>query len=241
MCGYVEQARARLQAAIRLTEDLSIPLSQADAYFNNALVYQLLGEPDEVRRWADAAVELARSRGYRYCHAIACVRAGWARAVQGDFEAGLSQLREGMTAWIAEGVRYSQTYNYALLAEAYLAAGRLDSALSTLLEGQAFANEVGDHFYEPELYRLHGRLLERQRATPQQVADQYGRALSLARQQGAKSLELRAALGLARTWATQNKRKAAYDLLAETYGWFTEGFDTPDLQAAQALLATLTA
>jgi predicted ATPase len=239
MSGFPDQARQRLQAAMQLAEELSLPLSRADAYYNHAQVCHLLGEPAAVRRWGEAAVALAREHGLRFCQAVGSALAGWALAVQGEHAAGLALLHQGLATWQQEGMRSMQTYLTALLVEAYLAAGRLDEALAAVGEGQGFAIEFNEHFYEPELYRLQGRLLAQQGAPPQQVGGCYRQALELARQQGAKLLELRAAVSLARLWQQQGKRQAAHDLLAGIYGWFGEGFDIPDLKEARALLAAL--
>ena len=98
-----------------------------------------------------------------------------------------------------------------------------------------------ERYWEAEIHRLRGVLLLRQTGTPQAEAEAWlQRALDVARRQQAKSLELRAAMSLSRLWQQQGKRAAAHALLAPIYGWFTEGFDTADLQEAKALLEALT-
>jgi predicted ATPase len=127
-----------------------------------------------------------------------------------------------------------------VLAEAYGMMGQIDEGLGILSEAQAAIGEAGRHPHETELYRLKGELLlagsEGQRA---EAEASFHQALSVARQQQAKSWELRAATSLARLWQQQGKRQEAYDLLQPVYGWFTEGFDTADLQEAKALLQEL--
>ncbi len=239
MSGYPDQARQRLHAAIALAAEFAQPLSQADAYYNHAQVYHLLGEPVAVRRWAEATLSLAHAHGFRYCQGVAAALAGWAMAVHGERQAGLDLLRQGIEMWRDEGMRSMQTYLTVLWVDACCAAGRLDEALASVMQGQGFAIEFDEHFFEPELYRLQGDLLAQQGALPPQVEACYRQALELARQQGAKMLELRSATSLARGWQARGSRQAAQDLLAPIYAWFTEGFATPDLQAAQRLLTAL--
>jgi predicted ATPase len=133
------------------------------------------------------------------------------------------------------------TYFLALLAEAHEKGGQAEEGLSILAEALALVHKTEERFYEAELYRLQGELLLTQ--PMRQIAEAeacFQQALDVARHQQAKSLELRAAMSLARLWQHQGKQHEAYQLLAEIYGWFTEGFDTADLQEAKALLAELT-
>ena len=133
-----------------------------------------------------------------------------------------------------------EPYFLALLADVYAQAGQVEAGLATLDEALAAAQATGERWAEAELYRLRGSLLLQQTATPQAEAETWlRRALDVARRQEAKSLELRAAVSLSRLRKHQGKRKEAHDLLAEIYTWFTEGFDTADLQEAKALLEEL--
>src|SRR5262249_53012883 len=112
--------------------------------------------------------------------------------------------------------------------------------LQALAEAHTLVEQHDERWWEAEIYRLRGVLLLRQTETSQAEAETWlQRALDVARRQEAKSLELRAAMSLSRLWQPQRKRQEAYDLLAPIYGWFTEGFDTADLQEAKALLDTL--
>ena len=113
-------------------------------------------------------------------------------------------------------------------------------SITVLAEALTLADTTGERWYAPELYRLKGELLLQQssdNATEAEVC--FHHALDIARSQQAKSFELRAATSLARFWQQQGKRQEAYDLLAPIYGWFTEGFDTTDLQEAKTLLDAL--
>jgi predicted ATPase len=166
---------------------------------------------------------------------------GWALAVQGQGEEGRAQIHQGLEVVLAVGQALSRTTCLVLLAEAAGLAGEVDEGLRFLAEALTVfeANERSDML--TEVYRLQGEFLLRQ-DTPNtaQAETCFHQALDMARRQQAKSWELRAATSLARLWQSQSKRQDAYDLLAPVYGWFTEGFDTADLQAARALLDELT-
>ena len=165
---------------------------------------------------------------------------GGALAGQGQGEAGIAHMRQGLAGWRAVGSEVGQTYYLAFLAEAYGNVGQAAEGLNILAEALAFAHTTGERCWEAELYRLKGVLLLRLHpsspATPEEC---FRQALDIARRQQAKSLELRAAMSLARLWQQQGQRAEAHELLAPVYGWFTEGFDTIDLQEAKALLAEL--
>jgi predicted ATPase len=128
----------------------------------------------------------------------------------------------------------------ALFAEAYGRVGNIDAGLASLEEAMSLVEETGAIWWMAELHRLKGELLLK--LSPENIADAeacYNHALDVARKQEAKSLELRAAMSLSRLWQQRGKQEEAHQLLTGTYGWFTEGFDTADLQEAKALLEEL--
>jgi predicted ATPase len=146
--------------------------------------------------------------------------------------------REGLAAWRAMGAELGRPYYLGLLAEAYGKVGQTEAGLSALAEALGAMDNHGECYWKAELYRLKGELLLAGSATQHAaVQTYYARALDVARSQQAKSLELRAAISLSRLWQRQVKRAEAYQLLAPSYNWFTEGFDTADLREAKALLA----
>src|SRR5262249_32013380 len=156
------------------------------------------------------------------------------------------QMRQGLDAWPAMGTELVRTYLLALLVEAYGKAGQAEQGLSALAEALALVDNCSERFYEAELYRLKGELTLQQSSVPgleasaQQEAEAcFLKAIEVACQQQAKSLELRAVMSLARLWQSQGKQAEAHQLLSEIYNWFTEGFDTKDLQEAKALLEEL--
>jgi predicted ATPase len=155
---------------------------------------------------------------------------------QGREAEGLVQIRQGIDAYRKTGSKV-RAYFLALLAEAYGEVGQAEAGLGVLAEALAHVARTGEHQYEAELYRLKGKLLLSLTADDQTEGEScFHQAFAIARRHQAKSLELRAATSLARLWQSQGKRRAAYDLLAPVYEWFTEGFDTPDLKDAKALL-----
>ena len=167
---------------------------------------------------------------------------GWALAAQGQGAEGAAQVRQGLAAHQATGSEQHRPYYLALLAEAYGSIGQTAEGLSLLAEALATVDRTGGRGWAAELHRLQGELLLAQAGKRPQVPEAEAclhQALDVARRQQAKSWELRAAMSLARLWQRQGKRQEAYDLLAPIYSWFTEGFDTADLQEAKALLEGL--
>jgi predicted ATPase len=188
-------------------------------------------------------VTLATEQGFPSFVAAATLVRGVALTAQGQRAEGLAQLREGWTAWQGTGALVMTTWILAILAEALGQAGQVEEGLSAVAEALAFAQDRGEHFYQAELYRLQGELLLLQsKAQPVgQAASEacFRQAIAIARRQQAKCWELRAVMSLSRLYRRQGRRAEARPLLAETYGWFTEGFDTYDLREAKALLDEL--
>ena len=165
---------------------------------------------------------------------------GWALAMRGDAAAGVAHIRHGLAASQGVGPETLRPHWLALLAEAYAEAGQPESGLTVIDEALTLVATTEARWWQAELHRLKGALLL-QLPIPDghQAEASFQQALDVARGQQAKALELRAALSLSRLWQQQGQREAARALLAPIYGWFTEGFDTPDLQEAKALLAEL--
>ena len=149
-------------------------------------------------------------------------------------------MRGGLGAWQAMGIEAGQPYWLSLLAEAYTRTGQVEETSRLLAEALFLVHKNAEHWWEAELHRLTGELLLKQADAEEREAEtSFRQALDIARRQQAKSLELRAAMSQARLWQQQGKRAEAHALLAPVYGWFTEGFDTADLQEAKALLDAL--
>jgi predicted ATPase len=159
---------------------------------------------------------------------------------QGEQEEGIAQLRRGLIAYRATGAELERPHWLGLMAEACRRTGQVEEGRRVVSEGLAEIEQNGIRYYEAELNRLEGELrLGLEAADDQRAEACFRRAVDIARAQQAKSFELRAATSLARLWQRQGKREDARDLLAPVLGWFTEGFDTVDLQQAKALLDEL--
>jgi predicted ATPase len=240
LLGYPEQALARLHEALALAHELPHPYSLAHARCWAAYVYQFRGDVPAVHEQAEAAVALSIEQGFPFWAAAGTILRGWALAMQGQGEAGMAQVCQGIAAYRATGAPLLVAYYCTLLAEVSAHLGHPEDGLQALVEAHTLMEQQEERYWEAEVCRLRGVLLLRQTATPQAEAEAWLRqALDVARRQQAKSLELRAAMSLSRLWQQQGKRQEAYDLLAPIYHWFTEGFDTADLQDARALLAEL--
>jgi predicted ATPase len=157
-------------------------------------------------------------------------------------EEGIAQICQGIAAWRATGAAVFVPYFCTVLADVSAHLGNTEDGLQPLAEAHTLIEQHKERYWEAEVYRLRGVLLLRQPGTPQDEAETcFQQALAIARHQQAKSLELRAAMSLSRLWQQQGKRQEACSLLTPIYGWFTEGFDTTDLQEAKALLEELSA
>jgi predicted ATPase len=238
--GYPEQALARLHEALALAHELSHPYSLAWAWGLVAVVSQCHRDVLAVHEHAEAAVALATEQGSPHWAAQGTSLRGWALAMQGQGEEGLAQVRQGIAALRATGAALTVPYLYTLLAEVSHHLGHPQDGLQALAEAHSLMEQHEERWWEAEVCRLRGILLLQQPGTPQAEAEVWlQRALHVARRQQAKSLELRTAMSLSCLWQQQGKRAEAYELLAPVYGWFTEGFDTADLQEARVLLDQL--
>ena len=238
--GYPDQAIQRSQEAFMLAQEQSHSFSLSVALCGVAWLHQFRREGRAAQDRAEAAITLSTEQGFSLWVAMGIIFRGWALANQGQREDGILQIRQGIAAWRATGAELLRPYWLALLAEAYGKVEQPEEGLHILAEALAVMDKNEERWWEVELYRLKGELLLARSAEQHtEVEACFCQALDIARRQQAKSLELRAATSLSRLWQQQGKRAEAYDLLAPIYGWFTEGFDTADLQEARALLEEL--
>jgi predicted ATPase len=238
--GYPDQARQRRHEALTVAQTVDHAYSQGLVHFFAAWVAQLCRDPQATAVQAAAVLTLAQAHGFQFLATLGQVFQGWAVAMQGQATAGIAQLRQGLAAYQALVGGLSVPHFLALLVEAYGQAGQPAEGRALLAEALAVAHRMGDRWGEAELYRLQGELVLKQSLDQAAAAEGcFQQALAIARCQQARAWELRAAMSLSRLWQRQGKRAAARALLAPIYGWFTEGFDTADLQDAQALLEAL--
>jgi predicted ATPase len=239
LLGYPDQARTRGYEAFTLAQELSHPFSLAYALGHVATFHQFGREAQATHERADAEIGLCTEQRFAYYLARGTMLRGWALAERGQGAEGMAQVRQGLAAEQATGAKLQRPYYLALLAETYGKVGQAKEGLRVVAEALAAVHNSGERFYEAELHRLKGELLLHTVSDEPQVEACFLQALDVSHRQQAKSLELRAAMSLSRLWQRQGKHAEARQLLAPIYGWFTEGFDTADLQEAKALLAAL--
>jgi predicted ATPase len=240
LMGYPDQALAHINAALALAHELSHPFSLAWARCWAAFVSQFRRDVLAVHEQAEAAVALSTEQGFPLWTAHGTSLRGWALAMQSQGEEGMAQVRQGLTDLRATGAALFVPYLYTVLADVCAHLGHTEDGLQALIEAHTLVEQQEERWWEAEVCRLRGVLLLKQRWTPQGEAEAWlRRALDVSRRQQAKSLELHAAMSLARLRQQQGKRDEARALLAPVYSWFTEGFDTADLQEAKALLDAL--
>ena len=262
--GYPTQALRRVQEVLSWVQGLAHPYSVAGALWEASRLHQHCGDVPAMQARAEAAIALSTEQGFTLFLAMGRIFRGWVLAEQGHLEEGVTELRQGLAAYRATEANILLPYYLALLSEVYGKAGQLEKGLGALAEALKIVSKTREHHQEAELYRLKGELtLQRvnQKAkskgqkskmtSPQPLIPKiqgevtreaegyFLKAVEIARKQQAKSLELRATVSLTRLWQSHGKQREAHQMLAEVYGWFTEGFDTKDLQEAKALLEAL--
>ncbi len=269
LLGYPVRALERSHEALTLAQELSHPFSLAYALHHAVWLHHYRREGQAAQEHAVAAIELSREHEFTLLLAEGTIQRGRALAEQGQGEEGTTQIRQGLATSRATGAELIQPYWLSLLVEAHGKVGQPEQGLNVLAEALALVGKNGERCYEAELYRLKGELTLQSRQvknksetslgqvegkskltnpqsltpSPQAEAEAeacFHKAIEIARRQSAKSWELRATTSLARLWQQQGKKKQTHQMLSEIYGWFSEGFDTGDLQEAKALLEELT-
>ena len=242
--GFPDQAMRRSCEALQMARDsrnsplLSVVLIFAADFFIR------YGEEDRLRESIETlAAVAAELEPTPAVPPLIEIRKGWLLAESGELQKGIDTIRNGIARLLATGCKYHDSFHRALLALAYLRDNQVDNAFGSLDDALRFVEQTGERFNEAELHRLRGELLlARGRASDEEeMQGCFRKAIGVARGQDAKSWELRATMSLARLLAMQGRRDEARAMLAEIYGWFTEGFDTADLKEAKALLDKLNA
>jgi predicted ATPase len=236
--GYIDQARSSVNEAVSRARRLKNTIWLATTLAYACGVEWVAKAPRQAKRFADEAVAISNEHGYPAWLAWGLTFCGWSSTALGQPEDGVTLLTRGRSMLGAIGAVGSTAVGLMMLTEAYAKLGRPIEGLNCLVEAGQIIETTDERHTESELYRLRGDLLSA--AGDRAAAEQnYHEALSIARRQSAKALELRAATSLARLWRDQGKGDDARALLAPIYGWFTEGLDAPILQDAKALLDEL--
>ncbi len=246
MLGYQDQAVHQIEQLLHLAHQLEHPFIRATAYGLAASFFNLHRDISSILAQIEIGLKIAQQHHFDYWIGSLLIERGWALVLTAQKSAGMADIEQGLASWRATGrelMNRSEPARHAYMAmliEVDGLLGHADKALATLADVLAEVKH-GAHFFEAELYRLRGELLlleEGDRAAGQ-AEQAFEQAIMVAQQQRAKSLELRATVSLCRLWQRLGKRMAARDRLSAIYGWFSEGFDAPDLRAAARLLAEL--
>ncbi len=239
--GYPDQSARAADRALALSRQLGHAHTLSHALYYAGMAAVFARDVATVCAHGNDCVALASEHGFAYWVAFGRVLQGWAFAQGGEATTGIARIRDGLAAAEATGARVYTPLFLALLAEARALAGKIEEGLAALDDALAKAAVSGERGWGAEIHRLRGELTGRlPYPDPAKAEDSFRTALAIAREQGTRGYELRAATSLARLWAEQGRRAEARDLLAPLYGWFTEGFDTADLKEAKALLDELT-
>lgn len=243
--GFPDRATRTGQEGLDLAYELAHPLSIAYALWAVGKLHEYLGNVSTTLTYADQMIALATEHDLPLWSSQGTVHRGWALAQLGRPAEGVVQIQAGMAAHEQTGARVPKAWHLTLLATAYGKLGKFKQALAALDEALAFAERSGTHNCDAERCRLKGELtLQLDTPTPESAIQSeaeacFLKAIGIAQSQRARSLELRAVMSLSRLWQVQGRQAEAHRMLAAIYGWFSEGFDTPDLQAAKALLEGL--
>lgn len=237
--GYPQQALDRGLDAVKLVQDLDQPFNQAVVSAYLAMLQQLRAEEGIAKKYAEEALALTHMFQARYYHTWAAILVSYALALEQPDEEHIGHLRDSITAFKASSARLRLPYYLSLLAHICEKAGRAEEGLAAIDEAMMEARIHNERWWDAELHRLRGVLLLMHGTDASDVEAALLRAIEIARSQQARSLELRATMSLARLYMAQKRPDAIRQQLSDLYDWFTEGFETPDLQAARLLLAQM--
>jgi class 3 adenylate cyclase/predicted ATPase len=236
--GYPDRALARSKAAIDEAWRLAHPPTLGSVLALGNMLVSLAGDDAALNERAEQLVTVAAEQGFPWWGAQGAIYLGWGKVKSGDVVEGISLLRRGLSAHRATGAALWTPHHITRLAMACEIVGEFEEAAFLLDDALKIVERTGERWFEAELNRHKGQLLLLQ-GHSETAEELYRKALSIAQEQDAKLWELRAAVSLARLHHDQDHRAEARDLLTPVYGWFTEGFATPDLKEAKALLGQL--
>jgi len=237
--GYPDQALRQLDEAVGIARKLGHPHTLAFILKIACYLHRLLRNFSQIDKYAEELVPFCEKNGFIYLAAQGNFYRGEKAVLEGKVKEGIAQMQQNLAIMKGTGTLTCFSGLWASFAESYMKAGALEEGLSALAQALEIVQERDERYMEAELYRLKGELL-RMRGEPENEVEKFFRqAIELSRRQQAKSWELRATMSLSRLWRKQGKRKEARKILEEVYSWFTEGFTTPDLIEAKALLEDL--
>ncbi len=240
--GYPDQSARAADRALALSRQLRHAHTLSFAFYFAGMAAAFARDVATACARSNDCIALASEHGFPQWAAAARVLQGWTDAQKGEATTGIARIRDGMAAFEATGARLATPLFLALLAKALAFAGKIEEGLAALDDALAQAAVSGVRGWDAEIHRLRGELTGRlPYPDPAKAEDSFRTALAIAREQGTRGYELRAAMSLARLLREEGRRTEAHDLLAPVYSSFTEGFDTPDLKETKALLDELAA
>ena len=238
--GFPDRAVKRSQEALNFANEEFDPFNLAAASIFAANLHYSRRDIKLTQEYAQAAIKLSTDKGFPFWIAVGSILLGWTIALQGNSKDGVLLIHNGLKAHKATGAEQFKPWGKVALAEAYMRGGQIKESLETIEEAIAFIERTNERFIETEVIKLKGELLIAQSSDNQAEAEAcFNKAIEIAQGKEAKYFELMATMSLCRLWRNEGKRQAAREKLAEIYGWYTEGFDTPYLQEAKALLDEL--
>jgi len=239
LLGYPNQAEEQINTAIAHARKIDHPHTMAFALVGGIAMQWFLRNREGIDKYTDELVPISYNNGFLFWIGHALIYLGERKTLEGHAKEGIAQMKEGVATLHATGSETCLTRLMARMATACKEMGEIEEALKMAEEGLELKCKFEETYMEAELFRLKGELLQLQGKNEHDVEDYFRKAIDIARGQKAKSLELRAVMSLSRLLKKQHKKEEAIALLAETYNWFTEGFDTEDLKEAKALLEEL--
>ena len=240
LLGYPDQSRQKMEELLaRINQEKLDPRSICDSLITTCCYYQFCNQAADARSVVDRLIRICEEYEMPQEREWARFLDGWTRSQLESPEAIEDMLSSFRILTGAGAHMFVSTYYATILAQALADAGDVKEALGSVLQALDFAGQSDNHYFESELHRIRGELLEKTGGTADEAEGCLRKALEVARNQEARSLELRAAISLSRHLRNQGKLEEARALLSSTYGWFTEGFDTHDLKEARALLKEL--
>jgi predicted ATPase len=236
--GYPDQGAKRIQEMMVLARELALPFPLAHSWGMSTTFHWLRREPQRVQQYADDHLRCSTQGGFQLLKAAAIIELGWVQAMQGEVETGLARMSEGLDAWRSRSMYFWSSFYLSGQAEVYGMLRKARKGLDVIEEALGIIQKTEERWCEAEIHRVKGELLQSDGKSSEAEAS-FRQAIEVARRQEAKSWELRATLSLSRLLQKEGRSEEARRLLSEIYCWFTEGFDTPDLQEARALLDVL--
>jgi predicted ATPase len=239
--GYPDRSQVTMAESLRDIQKLGHAQTSGHCLGLAGWLAVFRRDPVAARQLANRTIDYCHEQGLAFWEPSGYLVDGWALIQEGRGHEGTQRMHQGFANRRAAGAALVHSSFHAILAECHGKAGEFDIGLALIDEALAHVERSGERLSESELYRVRGELLLSKASNANAAVECFERAITVAREQDAKLLELRATSSLARLWRDQGKRKEAHELLAPMYNWFTEGFDTKDLNDAEAVLAELKA